>query len=303
MTTYSIHPETRLGAVSLTVSDLERSLRFYTEVIGFKLLQQMQNTALLGSKENAPALVLTGQPDAAPLRRHTTGLYHFAILVPTRLDLARSLRQLAETRYPVQGASDHLVSEALYLADPDGNGIEIYVDRPRAEWPRRNGQLLMATDPLDLDGLMRELEQDDTAWAGLPEQTQIGHVHLHVADLDEAENFYGNVLGFDIMFRYGPSALFVSAGGYHHHLGLNTWAGRGAPPPSANTVGLRHFTVILPDEAERSRLLAHLRDSGISFSEAGDVITLRDPSHNGIQLLVASQQQAPAKALSLENAR
>lgn len=303
MNTHSIHPESRLGPVALTVSDLERSLRFYTNVIGFKLLHQVRNTAWLGTEQNKPSLVLTGQPDASPKQRHTTGLYHFAILVPSRADLARSLHQLAETRYSLRGASDHLVSEALYLADPDGNGIEIYADRPRAEWPRRNGKLQMATEPLDLDSLMAELEQDDTSWAGLPEQTQIGHVHLHVTDLDEAATFYGKVLGFDIMSRYGPSALFVSAGGYHHHIGLNTWAGRGAPPPPSEAVGLRYFTIVLPDEAARRRLLAHLQDVGVSFSEEGDVIALRDPSHNSIQVIVESQLNVPESKLALDNAQ
>lgn len=302
MNTHSIHPDTHLGPVYLTVRNLERSLGFYVDVIGFKLLQQVENTVWLGTDQDIPLLVLTGQPDAPSKPPRTTGLYHFAILVPTRLDLARSLRHLIETRYPLQGASDHLVSEALYLADPDGNGIEIYADRPRAEWPRRNGQLQMATEPLDLDSLIAELAPGDTSWAGLPEQTQIGHVHLHVADLDEVETFYGEVLGFDIMSRYGPSALFVSAGGYHHHIGLNTWAGRGAPPPPPDAVGLRSFTIILPDEAARRRLLAHLQDAGVSFSEEGAVTVLRDPSNNGIQLVVGSQLNLPETALSIENA-
>lgn len=303
MNTFSIHPETRLGPVALTVSDLERSLRFYIDVIGFRLLQREENTAWLGTDQNTPLLVLTGQPDASPKRRHTTGLYHFAILVPSRLDLARSLRHLMETRYPLQGASDHLVSEALYLADPDGNGIEIYADRPRQAWPRRNGQLLMATEPLDLEGLLAELEQDDQAWSGLPEQTRIGHVHLHVSDLSQAETFYREVLGFDFMAGYGPSALFVSAGGYHHHVGLNTWAGLGAPPPPPDAVGLRHFTITLPDEAERSRLRAHLRDSGVSFVEQGKVISLRDPSNNGIHLAVGSEVTVAEALLSLEGSQ
>jgi len=303
MNTFQIHPETHLGPVYLTVSDLEQSLGFYSDVIGFELLRQVENTAWLGTDLSTPLLVLTGHPDARPKPPWTTGLYHFAILVPSRLDLARWLRHLVETRYPLQGASDHLVSEALYLADPDGNGIEIYADRARDAWPHRNGQLLMATEPLDVEGLLGELIEDNQPWAGLPWQTRIGHVHLQVADLDEAETFYREILGFDFVTRYGSAALFVSAGGYHHHLGLNTWAGRGAPPPPPDAVGLRYFTIILPDIAERSRLLAHLQDAGVSFGEEGDVISLRDPSNNGLQLVVEQQLKVPDATLSLENAR
>jgi len=303
MNSSSIHPETHLGPVYLTVRDLEQSLGFYSEVIGFKLLRQVENTAWLGTDHDTPLLVLTGQPDARPRPPGTTGLYHLAILVPSRLDLARWLRHLVQARYPLQGASDHLVSEALYLADPDGNGIEVYADRPRDAWPRRKGQLLMATEPLDVDSLLAELEQDNQPWTGLSKQTRIGHVHLQVADLDEAETFYREILGFDFVTRYGSAALFVSAGGYHHHIGLNTWAGRGAPPPSPGAVGLRYFTIMLPNEAERSRLLTHLQGAGVSFSEEGDVLSLRDPSNNGIQLVVGSQLKVPEAALSLESAR
>lgn len=303
MNTVPIHPETHLGPVYLTVRDLEQSLGFYSDVIGFELLRQVENTAWLGMNQNTPLLVLTGQADARPKPLRTTGLYHFAILVPSRLDLARWLRHLVETRYPLQGASDHLVSEALYIADPDGNGIEVYSDRARDAWPRRNGQLLMATEPLDVDSLLAEARRDNQPWAGLSGQTRIGHVHLQVADLDEAETFYREILGFDFVTRYGSAALFVSAGGYHHHIGLNTWAGRGAPSPPLQAVGLRYFTIVLPNEAERSRLLAQLQDKGISFSEGGDVFSLRDPSNNGIQIIVGSQLNVSEAVLSLENAR
>lgn len=289
MNTFSIHPATLLGPVYLSVCDLERSLRFYTDVIGFELIHHVDTTAWLGSAPNTLLLALTEQPDARPKPPRTTGLYHFAILVPSRLDLARSLRHLVEASYPLQGASDHLVSEALYITDPDGNGIEIYADRAREAWPRRDGQVLIATERLDLDNLLAELAQDHQTWAGVPSQTRIGHVHLQVADLPQTEAFYRTALGFDLVARYGQKALFVSAGGYHHHLGLNTWAGTGAPPPPPDAVGLRYFTITLPDEAEQRRLLAHLQRSGVSFVEQDDAISLQDPSNNGVLITVGTQ--------------
>jgi len=225
MAPFSIHPDTTVGPVALTVADLARSEDFYTGVLGFRAIERGDRALTLAAGGAVPLLRLVEQPGARPKPQRATGLYHFAILVPSRLDLARALRHLAEQRYPLTGASDHLVSEALYLDGPDGNGIEIYRDRPRDEWPHANGQLQMAVDPLDVDGILGELARDDRPWDGLAPQTRIGHIHLHVADLRAAEAFYSGVLGFDVMLRYGAGALFISAGGYHHHIGLNTWAG------------------------------------------------------------------------------
>ena len=183
------------------------------------------------------------QQPAVPKPRRTTGLYHFAILVPSRAALGRSLRRLVDARYPLTGAADHLVSEAIYLDDPDGLGIEIYRDRPRDSWRRlAGGQIAMSTDPLDVQNVLDE-PGAETAWNGLDAATVMGHVHLHVPHLDTAEQFYCGRIGFDPMLRGYPGALFVSAGGYHHHLGLNTWAGVGAPPPPENAVGLQSFTI------------------------------------------------------------
>jgi catechol 2,3-dioxygenase len=286
MAPFSIHPATGVGPVALTVDDLERSERFYRDMIGFKVLGRAGDTITLGADGTTALLAVTGQPGARRLPR-TTGLYHFAILVPSRVALARSLRQLAEAHWPLSGASDHLVSEALYLDDPDGNGIEIYRDRPREEWPRPDGQIQMATDPLDIDSLIDELAHDPSPWDGIAPGTIIGHVHLHVADLRAAEEFYHGVLGFDIIQRYGPSALFVSAGGYHHHIGLNTWAGVGAPPPPPGSVGLRSFDIRLPDAATRDALLERVRAAGIATEEVVHGVLLRDPSANGVVLTVA----------------
>ena len=283
---FSIHPDTTVGPVHLTVADLDRSEQFYRDVLGFKPLDRHDDLLALTADGVTPLVVLHGRPGARPRPRRSTGLYHFAILVPSRFDLARLLRRLAEQRYPLQGASDHLVSEALYLADPDDNGIEIYRDRPRAEWPREQGQVRMATDPLDLDGILAELGGDDRPWTGLDPRTILGHMHLHVADLQAAQAFYHGLLGFDIVLRFGPSALFVSAGGYHHHIGLNTWAGVGAPSPPPDAAGLRHFAIALPNHAELDRVTDRLRQAGVALERSGEGVLLRDPSRNGVLLTV-----------------
>ena len=239
--------DAHIGHVSLTVRDLNRSVLFYRDVLGFTEAgspkEGAASTAIaLGPPGGRGLLELHENTNAIPKPGRSTGLYHFAILVPSRAALGRSLRRLFEKRWPLSGASDHLVSEALYLDDPDGLGIEIYRDRPRTEWPIRNGQLAMATDPLDLQAVYDE-PGADAPWAGLEAGTIIGHVHLHVPHLDTAEQFYCGRIGFEPTVRGYPGALFVAAGGYHHHLGLNTWTGIGAPPPPENAVGLRTFTI------------------------------------------------------------
>jgi catechol 2,3-dioxygenase len=284
-TAIQIHSDTRLGYVHLTVADLERSLAFYQEALGFRLHRHEEDSAYLGAGQT-DLLRLTGQPTARRVSR-TTGLYHFAILVPTRFALAQSLRCIVETRTTVQGFADHGVSEAIYLADPDGNGIEIYRDRSRDQWPFQNGQLSMVTDPLDVDSLLAELDGHGEPWSGLSPETVLGHVHLHVADIAEAETFYRDVLGFELMQRYGPSASFLSAGGYHHHIGINTWADAGAPPPPADAVGLRWFTVCLPDQTELKKVTGRIESAGLEFEERREGLYLHDPSKNGLTLTVS----------------
>jgi len=284
---FVIHPYTTLGPVHLTVPDLEGSLRFYGDVLGFDVGRREDGAARLTADGTTALLALVERPDARPKPPHTTGLYHFAILVPSRADLAHTLSHLVETGYPLQGAADHLVSEALYLADPDGNGIEIYADRPQATWPRSDEGLQMTTDPLDVSGLLAELEEAGQSWEGLAPQTRIGHVHLHVADLRQAEAFYCDGLGFDLVQRYPParpSALFVSAGGYHHHIGLNVWAGVGAPPPPPEATGLRFYTLYLPDEAELKRTVEHMESWGVELEREGSGFFLSDPSGNRVRL-------------------
>jgi catechol 2,3-dioxygenase len=276
-----IDPGTTIGAVHLTISDLRRSVRFYETHLGFSVHRRDERTAWLGAG-GADLLVLT-QCESAPRVRGTTGLYHFAILVPSRADLARSLRRLVATDTIMQGAADHGVSEALYLADEDGNGIEIYRDRSRDQWPIVGGHLRMGADPFDLDALLTEAGRADST-AGLPAGTVIGHVHLHVSRLEDAHAFYVDLLGFELMQRYGPSALFVAAGGYHHHIGLNTWAGVGAPPPPPGAIGLQHFVVVFPDDAARDSVVGRLTKAGIVPEPVEGGLLVLDPAKNAILL-------------------
>jgi catechol 2,3-dioxygenase len=275
-----IDSATAIGPVHLTIADLQRSISFYEQHLGFRVHRRDVRTAWLGAG-GADLLVLS-RYGTAPKLRHATGLYHFAILVPSRVDLARALQRLIQAETVMQGFADHGVSEAIYLADPDGNGIEIYRDRPRADWPLSDGRLRMGVEELDLDSLLSELSQPEEAPAELPLQTTVGHVHLHVSHLSDAEAFYVGVLGFDVMQRYGGSALFVSAGGYHHHIGLNTWAGVGAPPPPPGAIGLRYFVVRMAGEVALARVVERLRTAGIAVEDLDGGLMVHDPSRNAI---------------------
>ena len=278
----TLDPRTHVGPLSLTVADLARSLRFYGDVLGLAPAERSNGSALLAAGDT-PLLHLVELPGAQPKPARATGLYHFAILLPSRPDLARWLRHVLEVRWPLQGWSDHGVSEAVYLADPDENGIEIYRDRPRSEWPVANGELQMVTDPLDVRDLLAQAGDASAPWT-MPAGTAMGHVHLHVASIPQAQAFYCDLLGFDLIQRYGPSALFVSAGGYHHHIGLNTWAGVGASPAPAGSAGLRYFTVVVPDEASLALLVGRLQQAGIAVTPQEGGWQLQDPSGNGIRL-------------------
>ena len=277
-----------MGLVALTVADLDRSVQFYQDVIGFALLQRDGDNgrATLGVN-GTPLLTLTEQSGARPKPQRATGLYHFAILMPTRAALGRSIRRLGEMRYPLGGASDHLVSEAFYLDDPDGNGIELYRDRPRSEWPRQNGQVRMASDPIDLDGILADAAKEGRPWAGLEAGTRVGHVHLQVADIDAAQAFYVGVLGFDVVAQM-PSALFVSAGGYHHHLGMNTWNSLRGPRQPDDAAGLRYYTITLPNADEQARVAERLAAAEIPFAPDADGIVVRDPFGNRVNLKSAA---------------
>jgi len=284
----SIDPGTSMGSVRLTVTDPEGMRDFYRDAIGLSELQPEDGIARLGTDGDSDEAIveLAGDPDAPPRPRGTSGLFHLAILVPTRADLARALQRVAEAGWRLSGASDHLVSEALYLTDPEGNGIELYRDRPREEWPIRDGVLQMDTLPLDLDGVLGELRRED-AEAGMPTGTRIGHVHLNVGDLAAAEAFYSGALGFDVTVRGYPGALFVSAGGYHHHLGLNTWAGEGAPPAPEGARGLRQFEILLPRGEALAVEVDRLREAGFEPAEDEGGVRVADPAGNRVLLTAA----------------
>jgi catechol 2,3-dioxygenase len=279
-----IHPDTSMGTVRLTVSDLERSRDFYEQALGLRYSDRDSLTLALGVAGERPLVELHGDPSAPARDRRAPGLYHLAVLVPSRLDLAFALARLSDARWPLDGASDHLVSEALYLSDPDGNGIEIYRDRPREEWPRANGDLAMDTLPLDLESVLGELAGARELQPQAPSATKIGHVHLQVSDIRAAEAFYSGVLGFDVTVRGYPGALFVSAGGYHHHLGMNTWLSAGAGPQAPGAGGLRNFEITVPDARELDRVLERVSAARIEMHDDGDGTLIRDPSGNGVLL-------------------
>ncbi len=278
----TIDPGTSMGAVRLTVADLDAARDFYRDAIGLSELEPGDGMVRLGTDGGA-VLELVGDRDAPPRQAGTSGLFHLAILVPSRADLARALQRVAEAGWRLSGASDHLVSEALYLSDPEGNGIELYRDRPREEWPVRDGILQMDTLPLDLDGVLGELRRED-AGTGMAAGTRIGHVHLNVGDLAAAEAFYSGALGFDVMVRGYPGALFVSAGGYHHHIGLNTWAGEGAPPSPEGSRGLRQFAIELPGPDQLAAEESRLREAGFEPVREDDLVRVTDPSGNRVEL-------------------
>ena len=288
----SLPAATTLGPVRLTVADLATTTVFYERVLGLRPLRHDGDEATLGTADGTPLVELVERADAAPRPNRSSGLFHLALLLPTRADLALALRRIALARQPIQGASDHLVSEALYLADPEGNGIEIYRDRPRSEWGfEPDGQIRMATLPLDLDALIAELPRDladDAPDPGVPDGAVMGHVHLQVSDLDAAEAFYAGVLGFDVVVRGYPGALFVSAGGYHHHLGLNTWASRGGVPNEPGTRGLDRYTVTLPDAAGVQAVADRLAANGTPAVERDGALVATDPFGNELALVAAA---------------
>ncbi|MGK7311853.1 MAG: VOC family protein [Candidatus Longimicrobiales bacterium M2_2A_002] len=279
--------ETRPGPVRLRVADLDRSLEYYRTVLGLRpMAREDGHTALAAHGEDGPVAVLEERPGATAVPRHgRLGLYHFAILLPTRADLGRFLRHLSEVGER-PGASDHLVSEALYLRDPDGLGIEVYTDRPRSAWETDGRELRMATDPLDVPDVLRAA--GDAPWTGMPAGTTMGHVHLHVGDLDRAAAFYHQALGLDKVVWSYPGALFLSAGGYHHHLGLNTWAA-GAPPTGEADAGLVVWTLELPDAHGVDAAAESLEAAGHPVQRASDAaFVTRDPWGTQLRVRVAT---------------
>ena len=276
-------PITFVGQVNLKVQNLERSLAFYREVIGFEVIEQTDSSANLTADGKTVLLSIQQSNNLIPKQGKTTGLYHYALLLPKRSDLAEIVQHFREIGLRF-GSSDHLVSEALYLSDPDGNGIEIYIDREPSDWDWDNGEVAMAVDPLNFADLLSGGEQQ--RWKGLPAGTVMGHIHLHVSELVKTEEFYSKGLGFEVVNRYGEQALFISDGKYHHHIGLNTWNGVGAPAPSPNSVGLESFTIMFPNEEKKNKIIAQLKNIGASVTEENGLTIATDPSGNRIHLSV-----------------
>jgi catechol-2,3-dioxygenase/predicted esterase len=289
---FHLPAETHIANVHLQVSSLERALHFYRDLLGFKEIHCDNESAILSATGNQPAhILLTARVDAKPKPPHTTGLYHVAIRFPNRRELAKVFRRLLKQEWPFQGFSDHGVSEALYLADPDGNGVELYADRPREQWNWQSRAVTMFTKPLDVENLLSEADENDEHYQIHP-QTDIGHVHLHVSDLKKAETFYHDLLGLEVTQRSYPGALFLSAGGYHHHVGLNIWAGQGAPPPPSDAVGLLSFSITIPDQQTIDTLKGRFNGAGILPEEINTLpgeagsLAFRDADGNLVALLL-----------------
>lgn len=276
-----IPAEANLGAVHLTVTDIDRAIGFYADVLGLRIHERDTEIATLGDGDRV-ALSLRADLQARPAGRHA-GLYHVALLYPSRLELARVALRLTATRTSIEGASDHGTHEAIYLPDPDGNGVELAADRPQSEWPPLD-ELITAggPQPLDLAGLLRLVESEEPRPLAA-EGVRIGHVHLHVNDLEAATRFYRNILGLDVTMRL-PHAVFLSFGGYHHHVGINVWRGVGIPGVPAQAVGMRHFTLSLPPAA-LGAARARLEVAGVELIEHAGGVLAHDPAGNGLLLV------------------
>lgn len=282
---YQQPPQTYIGQVKLRVTDLAQSVAYYTKVIGLNIIEEGQGKASLGTGSSILLYLEEGQELQKMPDRHA-GLYHFALLLPTRADLADIVRFFVLNRVPF-GASDHGVSEAIYLNDPDGNGIEIYADKPDTDWKWIDGEIQMTTDPLDGDSLLKEASEEE--WSGLPDGTVMGHIHLYMRHLGEAAAFYNNVLGFQTVVSSYPGALFVSTGSYHHHIGLNTWHGANAPSVNPNEAGMEWFTIVFPDEQKLQAAIKRAESVGLPIKQEMNSYTLIDPVGSKVKLVVHGQ--------------
>ena len=294
-TEFSIHPQTKMGHISLTVANLDNQIEFYTKAMGFKLHWKDGDKAGLGA-DGEDLLLLTQQPDVKKYRG-VTGLYHVAYVFPNKRELAIAVARLFAIKYP-NSPTDHIMTKTTYLDDLEGNGIELYCESPedgtwrfangKYESIRADGSWSDGREALDLEKLFSHLTDEDKLDVPVPTEFRIGHVHLHVRDVDEAVDFYHGILGFDIMgVAKAYNMGFVSAGGYHHHIGLNTWQGHGAPPPPPDAVGLRYFTVDLPDQKAYDEVVARVDAAGIPSNQTEAGLLLHDPSQNGVVLRVA----------------
>lgn len=277
-------PTTYVSEVGLKVLDLTKMVDFYQEVIGFEVIEKSPNFAVLGV--GTERLLKLDQIEGLQAKdRRYAGLYHFAILLPSRADLGRILVHLHNKDVRL-GSADHLVSEALYLSDPEGNGIEIYSDREPQNWKWSGNEVAMAVDPIDAAGLVAAAENTGVAWQGMPRGTVMGHIHLHVSDLARAKDFYVNGLEFEVTTSMGEQAVFLGDQKYHHHIGLNVWNGIGIPALPKERAGLGYFTFMLKDEEKRQRIVAQLRALGAEVIKRDEYVETIDPSGNVIRLTI-----------------
>lgn len=282
--TYHSKTATFVRSLQLRVDSLHRALQFYQNALGFRILEQDESRARLTADGETSILSLVQPQNVVPKVPRRAGLYHFAILLPTRDDLAHLVRHLAKQGVRF-GSADHLVSEAIYFEDPSGNGIEVYADTDPSTWAWDQDGVGMDTKPLDFDDLLGAGVTRDEAFE-LPEQTIIGHIHLHVSHLQEAETFYVEGLGFDVATRFRDSAIFLSTRRYHHHVALNVWNGVGAPPTLKESVGLDYFTLVYPDEAARKEAIERLTSLGVTVTGDDGKLFVTDPAGNDIELAI-----------------
>lgn len=276
-------PATYVSSLQIKTADLDRALKFYRSVVGFQVLERVGNSAILSADGQRAILSLVQPAEVQPKQFKTTGLYHFALLLPERSDLAAFVTHLAKQGVRF-GASHHLVSEAIYFYDPEDNGIEVYVDTDPATWNWRESKVAMDTIPLDFGDLRSSAGPEKQVWKGLPPATVIGHIHLHVSYLGQAEEFYTKGLGFQIASRYRDSASFLSTDQYHHHIALNTWNGVGAPRPPKNSVGLDFYTLVLPSQEKMEQAVSRLRAMNSPLEQLGSQFMVEDPAGNRILL-------------------
>lgn len=285
---------THIASADLQVSSLAGSLSFYRDRLGFQTITVNEGDACLSASGQPPYLIrLVERAGASRKPPFSTGLFHLAVRLPNRSALANLLVHMIETRTEIQGASDHLVSEAIYLSDQEGNGLELYVDRPRDQWPRSGEQVAMTTAPLDFDDLIKQADAVGSGWQGIDPGADIGHIHLQVSDLARTESFYNSLLGFQVTQRSYPGALFFAAGGYHHHIGANTWNSRGAPPPPPEATGLLSYRIRIPGREYQAKIVHQLDSTQTAYqigNQAADESSLlvRDPSANLVELVFDS---------------
>ena len=290
----SLPDSTQVGHIHLQVADLGRAFDFYSRLMGFKEVSRDDGTVSLSATGGRPIhFRLTERPGARRKPHNTSGLFHVAIRLPNRQALARLFQRLVEYQVAFLGASDHKVSEAIYLQDPDGNGLEIYSDRSRELWPRQNSQIAMTTDPLDIDDLLRT-GGSHADFEGIHPDTDIGHVHLQGSDLVKAEAFYHGLLGLDVTQNTYPGALFFSAGGYHHHVAVNIWASQGGPPAPPDAAGLLSFALRIPERGAWVAVIQRLEKGGVAVIEkhaypGEESVMVTDPFLNGVELVTLGE--------------